>query len=307
MEIGQEIVGSFKHPTLSRGGTYANPFPDIDLSCVNTLPIYTSRWTEEIGRTELNTFLASYNIMADDHDIYFNEVERNVSFFRYDFDLQFCSSYKSLEVVNPIKFDSDISSEIELPSDITYTLSSNGKPMFSVDVKKQISENITSYLNSHEDLFGHVNETVITTTELSRSSNALTVELKSSNCSDNVTDIILDYFGFLDNLDVTLHYDFDNKIWNGMTITRYSRERFAEVGEYSIIPYSEAFRRFRENDTVNYTRHCDYETIKNCDVYLIYIMDSNDYIRPIYVCTSADFIEYDNAFGSFAWIDAIIY
>lgn len=74
---------------------------------------------------------------------------------------------------------------------------------------------------------------------------------------------------------------------------------FEKVGEYDIIPFKEAQRRFEDNDNVNYTREIPAEeSDENKRPYLKYITDSEGYVRPVYVYGISPN-------DSSMWIDAI--
>ena len=83
-----------------------------------------------------------------------------------------------------------------------------------------------------------------------------------------------------------------------ITIEEYS-ESYELIGEYDVIPFKEAEKRFKNNDNVNYTREISAdESDEHKAVYLKYIIDSEGYVRPVYVYGISPN-------DSSMWIDAI--
>ena len=71
------------------------------------------------------------------------------------------------------------------------------------------------------------------------------------------------------------------------------------MGEYDIIPFEEAERRFKNDEEINYTREIPAdESDEYKAVYLKYITDSEGYVRPVYIYGVSPN-------DSSMWIDAI--
>ncbi len=83
-----------------------------------------------------------------------------------------------------------------------------------------------------------------------------------------------------------------------ITIEEYSGS-YELIGEYDVIPFKEAEKRFKNNYNVNYTREISAdESDEHKAVYLKYIIDSEGYVRPVYVYGISPN-------DSSMWIDAI--
>ena len=123
---------------------------------------------------------------------------------------------------------------------------------------------------------------------------------------DNATeaDILAAHHGLTDTITAAYIVQTD---WNELyqtthsveiTVAEYS-ESFEKVGEYDIIPFEEAERRFKNNENVNYTREIpEDESDENKEVFLKYITDSEGYVRTVYVYGISPN-------DSSVWIDAI--
>lgn len=301
----EKIEYAFSFPIMYRNGVIKNRYPDVDLSEIKVLPVYTSEWDEIMGNEEMNAFFKEFDIIPGENDVYVNET--NLGYFSYDVYMRFDSSDRAMNYTNAADPYPETLLNIGAPHYLEYTANyESGILSLSEDTANEISEHITEYISRHNGLFGDIDDVRITSASLWTYGDTYDIMLELE-CAGYGTaeDIILNYSGFLDNLKIDLLYSEEYCGWESITVERCTRDRFKEVGTYDIIPYDEVCRRFKEDKGINYSC-CTHDDIADFDVYLIYIMDGG-YIRPVYVSTSHGFADFDNALGSFAWTDAIEY
>lgn len=295
-------------PMLFRNGIYTNPYPAIDLDSIEVLPVYSSKWNDEKGVEELNTFLNEFDIDEHDGIVYSNE--SCVRYISDDAIVRFDSSYQGIGFTYAVDPYPETLIDIDAAFFEYSFLPDSSGVNISETAEKELCNTLTTYINSHKDLFGSADKLNITDAQIwssFREKNDIRVVLECIDFNEEKTeDILLNYFGLRDNFKITLFYSEESCGWEGISIDRYSADRFSEIGTYSIIPYDEAKSRFEKNDEINYF-NCRYDDITDWDIFLVYVMDSKKYIRPIYISTSSDFAFFGDELGICAWIDAIEY
>ncbi len=206
---------------------------------------------------------------------------------------------------------------IDIPdtlSSISFTLNSDSTCEISAEEEKAIASFFTEYINSNPDIFpfevsGHYTETkrygLWAENDEGEICGDAGTRVIFCSCEDvTEADILAAHHKLTDV--ITAAYIVETTWFEGyetthrveITVEEYS-ESYELVGEYDIIPFEKAEKRFKNNDNVNYTREIpEDETDQHKSVYLKYIIDSEGYARPVYVYGISPN-------DSSAWIDAI--
>ena len=206
---------------------------------------------------------------------------------------------------------------IDIPdtlSSISFTLNDDSTCEISAEEEKAIASFFTEYVNSNPDIFPFkVSEYYTETKRYGLWANndegemcgAAGTRVIFCNCEDvTEADILAAHHKLTDV--ITAAYIVGTTWQEGcetthrveITVEEYS-ESYELVGEYDIIPFENAEKRFKNNENVNYTREIpEDETDEHKSVYLKYIIDSEGYARPVYVYGISPN-------DSSAWIDAI--
>ncbi len=246
----------------------------------------------------------------------------NDDYYRERYEIVSWSENKPLEysAVSPLESD-DVSLKrigINLPyeiSSIRYTLKDDFYTCeISEEEKETIASFFTDYINDNPDIFPFKAGEYYAENKRyglwwyndeNEICGAAGTRVIFYNCENiDEADILASHHGLTDTITAAYIVQTD---WNELyqtihsveiTVAEYS-ESFEKVGEYDIIPFEEAERRFKNDEEVNYTREIPAdESDEYKAVYLKYITDSEGYVRPVYIYGVSPN-------DSSAWIDAI--
>lgn len=246
------------------------------------------------------------------HDDYYRE--------RYEIVAWSGNNPLKYSAVSPVDSD-DVSLKrigINLPdtiSSISYTLKDDFYTCeISEEEEKEIASFFMDYINEKSDIFPFKTGEYYSENmryglwwhnddgEMCGAAGTRVVFLNCANATE--ADILAAHHGLTDTITAAYIVQTD---WNEsyqtthsveITVAEYS-ESFEKVGEYDIIPFEEAERRFKNNEDVNYTREIsEDESDEDMGVFLKYITDSEGYVRPVYVYGISPN-------DSSVWIDAI--
>jgi len=349
---GVEIdpIGLVLSGVEDRSGLNVNPYPDVDLTKINKMPVYKATGkTEDYradGKTIAEKFGIDYNYLKsiwNDTEVVFTadgeicaglrDDERSFSvhivptgshddYYRERYEIVAWSGNNPLKysAVSPVDSD-DVSLKrigINLPdtiSSISYTLKDDFYTCeISEEKEKEIASFFMDYINGNSDVFpfkagAYYSENMRYGlwwhNDEGEMCGAAGTRVVFLNCADATeADILAAHHGLTDTITAAYIVQTD---WNEpyqtthsveITVAEYS-ESFEKVGEYDIIPFEEAERRFKNNEDVNYTREIsEDESDEDMEVFLKYIIDSEGYVRPVYVYGISPN-------DSSVWIDAI--
>ncbi len=299
---------------MADGKTLAEKF-GINLSYIESV------WSDtDDVYTENGEFCASYKGLENVFDIDIVPTGNYDDFYKERYSVAAWSENRlEYSAVSPRGGD-DVSLKkigIDIPdtlSSISFTLNDDSTCEISAEAEEAIVSFFTEYINSNTDIFpfevsGYYTETKRYGLWAKNDEGEICGDAGTRvifyNCDDvTEADILAGHHRLTDV--ITAAYTVETTWLEGyetthsveITVEEYS-ESYELVGEYDIIPFEEAEKRFKNNDNVNCTREIPKdETDEYKTVYLKYIIDAEGYARPVYIYgTSPN--------DSSMWIDAI--
>ncbi len=163
-----------------------------------------------------------------------------------------------------------------------------------------------NYIEEHKDILANVNNITKTTVHTNNGHfGHYSVCVKLNFREEQFTeprDILLDFCSLKKGVDINFTCQDNLEIIEFKAIS-YPADNFALVDTVKIIPYETAKQMFDKGD-VNYEGDADINSTCDYDIYLFYVVDNNNYIRPVYLKQENGRI---GDFTDAAWIDAISY
>lgn len=304
-----------------RNGILADPYPECDLTQIKMLPCYKYNDEQDILRKRITEFANLFSLDISQWDENFNSGDNHMRYSISD-NMVEKSIYASgcsvgISVTVPYTdgaemLDTPLGSFCATPNYVE----SNGSLVLSEELAKSYSANAEILLDKlrRKYILHKVDSEKYNS---SFGNNEFPENIKTTFCyctepqTNEAESVLLHYYG-LDNC-VRFQTSYYNGKFNA-TLNMSDTDYMSEVGNYKIIAYSEAKCEFDDDDNVTYCQFSETdselrqsdnaETVRNYDLYLVYVQDNSGYIRPIYM--KQDYYSVGNLFGA-AWIDAIKY
>ncbi len=302
---------------FSTSGFYSTRYPELNLSDIEKLPVYKSpvidceTRLEQIEKIIPRDFYNSLNLIESQSNSYSNN---NGSFsvgFDYNCDwIYFRTAEQSknffdnvglrLPEKNTVKYN-EKTGELAINEEKLQTLIQKCEEI-AVKLRNQ-DFRLGNYSVRREGLWSDEKNVI-------HANYSITISFTNVH-PETTRDRLLDYYNLYDRVDFTFLFQHDDIF--DFQIKSYTVENLIFVDDYSVIPIEKSIERFDDNVNVYFsydkidgelTFNADTESIKDYNIYIIYVCDKENFIRPIYLKQDYNFV--GNFFGS-AWIDAIEY
>ncbi len=267
---------ALKQTQYSRSDYYSNLYPDIDNSQLTELPVYTyCEYIEEMSEKKISGLLHTLDI-------------ENIG-----------NVYDSVNCVGVSLLDNEVQSskvlsEIlwEAVAEIEYTYQPETD---SIILSEGSKESISSAFTELAEILGYGRcvSFDIRREQLYKDGENMDAyfSVRASYANNDIEterDRLLYYYDLLDKLEISIQIrdgDFQK-----LNITQYDTDCLNTVGEYNVIPADKAVG---QNTSGN--------------IYVIYVLDENGYIRPVY--TNQDYYELGDleSIEHFRWAESLQY
>lgn len=251
-DIDFSTAQALKETHYSRSGYYTNLYPDIDNSQLNILPVYTyCEYTEEMSVKKMTDFCRVLGIDDCADEPYKSDTVNWVA-----------AVFSAVQLQNNNVL-SDIFSDVG--NEISYTYDSETD---SIILEENDREILYSALAKLAETFGYeiCNSFDIRKEAVNSLDEAIfSVIVSYSNCDvETERDKLLNYYDLADKLEIQIKVIY-GELYQ-MSIVEYDTECLNMVGEFKVLPANKALK----------------SNTSDKDIYILYILDENGYIRPVY-------------------------
>lgn len=302
---------------FSTSGFYSTCYPELDLSDIEKLPVYhASRIDcetrlEQLEKKIPGIFYNSLNLIESQNNSYSNEsgsfcvgFDNNCDWIYFRNAEQSKTFFEEVGLRLPEK---DIAKYNEKTGELTI----NEK---KIQTLIQECEGMAVQLRNADFCLGDysVRREGLWNDKKNIIHANYSITISYTNAYPETTkDRLLNYYNLYDRIDFIFSFQHDDIF--DFKIKSYTVENLYLVDDYGIISPEKSIERFDDNINVYFsydkidekvTFNADTESIKDYSIYIIYVCDKENFIRPIY--SKQDYRFVGNFFGA-AWIDAIKY
>lgn len=301
------------------GLRFVNFYPDIDLTDIDKLPVYFRR-VPDYGslKTAIDAFAEKLGLPYDTLEEQYDELGNYIYASSPGKDIGCRADAWGVSV--GYRFEEKSIETIEnmgicFPHDIKYEIS-NGSPVLDPDDSAALTEAcapLAKLIGGEDYIYGdcRVDSSVVCWSEDGELyAPVLNVMVSYRNYQpQSGAELLLDFYDLTERVDFLFRY---NPVYPpSVSIKLYTGEYLDLCGDFDIIPYDKAQKRFDDDVMVIYDHftyrdgRTDYssnsELVADYDMYLVYI-ENEGFIRPIYM--KQDYYHVGKTTAA-AWIDAI--